>query len=110
MPCYTEPPPFAGLERRSAEHAVRILCEFVKQEIREDRRVPKEMLEWWKTHREIDAKIAKDHISNFCAEKFQSDGQKERYKAYLREASEADADVEMVTRMLSLEDYLIPTV
>ena len=105
MPCYSPPPPFAGEERRSAEQAARLLCEMVADTFRKGGTVSRDLLEWWVTHRRIDAKIAKCEGGD-CRPG--SDG----YLRHLREASEADADVEMAQRLLDTqqcETIMIPS-
>ena len=61
MPCYDPPPPFEGEARESAEHSSRLLCGLIATKIANRHHVDKELLEWWVTHREIDAKVAVDN-------------------------------------------------
>lgn len=55
MPCYDPPPHWEGEAKENAEQAVRLLCGFVSERIREgDSTLPPEFVFWFIKHREID--------------------------------------------------------
>lgn len=59
MPCYEPPPPWVGAQRENAEQAVQLLCSLVGGRVRAgDVDLPKELVQWFAEHREIDRQIA----------------------------------------------------
>lgn len=59
MPCHTPPPPYEGEERRSAQAAVPLLCSLIGGLIADNAEVTREQLQWFISHRLLDAKIAR---------------------------------------------------
>ena len=57
MPCYDPPPPWEGRRIKSAERAVALLCDEVGGRLLDGRTVPREQIEWYIGHREIDLEI-----------------------------------------------------
>ena len=60
MPCYDPPPSYEGKARRNAENAAKILCGMVSAMIKENQPVERDLLVWWRNHREIDLEVVLD--------------------------------------------------
>jgi len=61
MPCYTPPPPWQGEQRRNAEQASVILCEYCTKQLADDEFMPQKLLKWFIQHREVDLWQAQDN-------------------------------------------------
>lgn len=69
MPCYEPAPLFDGERKENAEHAVRILCDFIGKNLRKSnsavwQSITQEMLYWYVAHKEIDLKIAQEVLKH----------------------------------------------
>lgn len=66
MPCYDPPMPWEGKQRKNAETAVRLMCKYMSEAIKNpDLDLEQDILQCYIEHREIDLEIASSRFQSF---------------------------------------------